>query len=280
MDSKIRMKPRLLHVIAFAAAATLASPSVLGQVWSTNTARQAINSGAPLVAKRIASADTANYCTVASTAGTQFTWVDTASSGLDYPQIWALWATSCPSAVATMRGAEIKYGERVEPQSGAIPVNAANRSLHPQETMKALEGGAMVLMIPVSTPAQAAQVVKQAYYPPLGQRSVGPGQFADIYPAGIMGGSSYRDSYNSNVVVIAIVSTVEGVSNAKMIAATSGIHAIYVDSMNLESSAGYAQGTPDYNKLYDFVRVSAMASKKHLCTADRTTSPHTLTCRR
>jgi hypothetical protein len=93
-----------------------------------------------------------------------------------------------------------------------------------------------------------------------------------------MGGANYRDSFNANVVVIAIVSTVEGVSNAKMIAATPGIHAIYVDSMNLESSAGYPQGSPDYNKLFDFVRVSTLASRKHLCTANRSVTPHTLTC--
>ena len=59
MHSRIKVKPRLLHVIAIAATTMLASPLVLGQVWSTNTARQAINSGAPLVAKRIDSADTA-----------------------------------------------------------------------------------------------------------------------------------------------------------------------------------------------------------------------------
>lgn len=84
-----------------------------------------------------------------------------------------------------------------------------------------------------------------------------------------MTGGSYRDTYNANVVVIAIVSTVEGASNAKAIAATPGIHAIFVDAMNLESSSGYPQGSPDYNKLADFVRLSALASKRHLCTADR-----------
>ena len=107
--------------------------------------------------------------------GTHFTWVDTSSSGLDYPYAWALWATSCPTAVATMRGAEVKYAERVEPISGAIPVNPAQRSLAPQETMKALDGGAMVLMIPVNTAAQAQQVVKRAYYPPIGAAQRGSG---------------------------------------------------------------------------------------------------------
>jgi len=178
-----------------------------------------------------------------------------------------------------MRGAEVKYAERVEPISGAIPVNPAQRTLAPQEVQKALDGGAMVLMIPVNTAAQATQVINRAYYPPLGQRSVGPGQFDDIYPAAISGGS-YRNSYNDNLVVIAVVSTVEGVSNVKAIAATPGIHAILMDSMNLESSSGYAEGSPDYNKLAQLVRLSALATKKHLCSVDRATTPHTLTCKR
>jgi hypothetical protein len=179
--------------------------------------------------------------------------------GAGLPDAWALWATFCPTAVATMRGAKVKYAERVEPVSGAIPSNPAQRSLAPQATMKALDGGAMVLMIPVNTAAQAAQVVKHTYYPTTGQRSVGPGQFEAIYPASVTGGS-YRDTYNANVVVIAIVSTVEGASNAKAIAATPGIHAIFVDAMNLESSSGYPQDSPDYKKLPDFVRLSALAS--------------------
>ena len=77
MHSRAKMKPKLLHVVAIAATAMFVSPAVLGQVWSTNTARQNINKGAPIVAKRIASADTANYCAVASMPGTHFTWVDT-----------------------------------------------------------------------------------------------------------------------------------------------------------------------------------------------------------
>ena len=88
-----------------------------------------------------------------------------------------------------MRGAEVKYAERVEPVSGAIPVNPAQRSLAPQTIMKALDGGATVLMISVNTAAQAAQVVTHTYYPTTGQGSVGLGQFEAIYPASVTGGS-------------------------------------------------------------------------------------------
>ena len=172
-----------------------------------------------------------------------------------------------------MRGAEVKYAERVEPISGAIPIDPAQRSLAPQEVMKALDGGAMVLMIPVNTVAQAQQVVKRAYYPPMGQRSLGPGQYDDIYPAGVTGGS-YRNTFNDNVVVIAIVSTIEGVSQAKSIAGVPGVHALYVDTMNLESDSGYPDGSKDFDNLDQAVRVATQSNQKYLCKADRDSTEH------
>ena len=268
---------RLLAAGVLAAATMAASTSVLSQVWPTNTVKQNILSGAPLVAKRIDTSDPATYCAIASTPGTNFTWTDMVSSGLDYSYAWAMWAASCPTAVATMRGAEILYAERPSFLDGALPRPPAPRELVKKEVQRAADGGAMVLMIQVDSAAQAQQVVQRAYYPPIGTRDLGPGQYDTVYPASVTGGN-YVGTYNANLVVIAIISTVAGASQAKMIAATSGIHAIFLDAMNLESDSGYAQGSPDFNNLASFVRLSALASHKYLCTTDRTTTPNTLTC--
>ena len=108
-------------------------------------------------------------------------------------------------------------------------------------------------------------------------RDLGPGQYDTVYPASVTGGN-YVGTYNDNVVVIAGISTVAGISQAKAIAAVPGIHALYLDRTNLESDSGYPQGSSDYNKLAQFVQLSALASHKYLCTADRTTTPNTLTC--
>jgi hypothetical protein len=249
------------------------TPSVYSyQLWTTNSAKQAIVKGETIVAKRIDSADPANYCAIASTPGTHFTWVDTTGSVLDYAQAWALWAASCSTAVAKMRGAEVYYRDRVDPYSGAIPDESA---LAPQEIQRATDGGAVVLMVPIDTAAQAASAVDRAYYPPVGSRSVGPGQAASIY-ADVT--ADYRATYNDNVVLIAIVSTVDGASNAKEIARVPGIHALFMDRMELESSSGFQEGSKDYERLAQEIRVGAQAGQKHLCTADRGTSPHTLTC--
>ena len=270
----LSMKIKLLGAVA--AATMAASPSVLGHdVWSTNSAKRNILSGAPLLAKRISSADPVQYCTTASTPHTHFTWVETVSSELDYTHAWALWAADCPTAVATMRGAEVTYAERVEPASGAIPVQARKRQLAEQQIQKATDGGAIVLMVPVDTKAEAEQAVKRAYYPPMGTRSFGPGQFETIYAGAT---SNYRRTYNDNVVLIAIVSTVEGAYNADEIARVRGIHAIFLDAMNLESSSGYLQGTKEYKMLAGAITDAAQKERLHLCTADRSAIPHTLNC--
>ena len=278
MRSTMDEKMRTLVAVALAAAMIGASPSVLGQqVWSP--VKQKILAGAPIVAKRVDSSDPATYCSIASTPGTDFTWTDMVSSGLEFSYVWAMWAAPCPTALAKMRGAEIYFDKRIDFINHAhfrLPDPRANE-LIVKEMQHATEGGAMVIMINVDNVDQARQVVKRAYYPPIGARDLGPGQYDTVNPASVTGGN-YVGTYNDNVVVIAIISTVAGVSQAKTIAAVSGIHALFVDTANLESDSGYAQGTPDYNKLADFVRVSALASRKHLCTADRSTTPHTLTC--
>jgi len=48
--------------------------------------------------------------------------------------------------------------------------------------------------------------------------------------------------------------------------------------MDLESSAGYLRGSKDYEKLAKAIADAADKAKIHLCTADRSSSPHTLTC--
>ena len=241
--------------------------------------KQKILAGSPIVAKRVDSSDPAAYCNIATTPGTDFTWTDMVHSGLEFSYVWSMWASPCATAVARMRGAEIFYTKRVNFITKAYfraPDPSANE-LVLKEMQHATDGGAMVIMIQVENLAQAQQVVQRAYYPPIGARDLGPGQYDTVYPASVTGGN-YVGTYNDNVVVIAGISTVAGISQAKAIAAVPGIHALYLDRTNLESDSGYPQGSSDYNKLAQFVQLSALASHKYLCTADRTTTPNTLTC--
>jgi 2-keto-3-deoxy-L-rhamnonate aldolase RhmA len=100
----------------------------------------------------------------------------------------------------------------------------------------------------------------------MGTRSFGPGQFETIY-AGVT--ADYRRSYNDNLVPIAIVSTVEGAYNADEIAKVRGIHALFLDSMNLESSSGYLQGHPNCEKLARAIREAAGKGVRSRFRVDR-----------
>jgi hypothetical protein len=231
------------------------------------------------VAKRVDSSDPTGYCNIASTPGTDFTWTDMVDSGLEFSYAWAMWAAPCPAAVAKIHGAEIYYDKRIDFINHAHfrqPDPRANE-LIVKEMQRATDGGAMVIMINVDNVDQARQVVKRAYYPPIGARDLGPGQYDTVYPASVTGGS-YVASYNDNVVVIAVIGTVAGVSQAKGIAAVPGIHALFLDTANLESESGYAKGSPDFAKLAQFVQVSVLATRKYVCTADRSSTPNSLTC--
>ena len=275
--SKMEGMTRTIVAVVLAAATIGISPSVPGQVW--NPVKQKILAGSPIVAKRVDSSDPAAYCNIATTPGTDFTWTDMVHSGLEFSYVWSMWASPCATAVARMRGAEIFYTKRVNFITKAYfraPDPSANE-LVLKEMQHATDGGAMVIMIQVENLAQAQQVVQRAYYPPIGARDLGPGQYDTVYPASVTGGN-YVGTYNDNVVVIAGISTVAGISQAKAIAAVPGIHALYLDRTNLESDSGYPQGSSDYNKLAQFVQLSALASHKYLCTADQTTTPNTLTC--
>jgi len=252
-------------------------PKVDVLIW--NPVKQKMQAGRPLTALRIDSSDPKNYCSVASKAGTDFTWTDMVSSGLEYGGllggVWDMWAAPCPTAVASVRGAEIFYSKKVNFLNKAYfrAPDLQAEALSHKEMQQATDGGAMVVMINVDDLEQAEQVVQRAYYPPVGARSLGPGQFGNVYP-----GIDYVGTYNNNVVVVAIISTVQGVSEVNGIASLPGIHALYEDTMNLESDSGYAQGSPDYTRLDQAIQFAALQNQKYLCVANRKLTPNVLTC--
>jgi 2-keto-3-deoxy-L-rhamnonate aldolase RhmA len=260
------------------AVAAIGSPAS-AQVWTTNTVKQKMLAGQPIVARRIHVADPAVYCRMASAAGTDFVWTDMVHSGMEFGYVSAMWAAVCPGATAKMRAAEIFFQKEVDFVTKAYykaPDPRAN-AMHPKEMQRATDSGAMVVMINVDNVEQARQVVQRAYYPTSGLRDLGIGQFEALYPEAAAAGGYVR-SYNDNLTVIAIISSVEGVSQASAIAAVAGIHALSIDTMNLESDAGYRRGSPDYNKLELAIRAAAVVNQKYLCVTDRSTSPNTLNC--
>src|SRR5262249_59944115 len=78
-------------------------------------------------------------------------------------------------------------------------------------------------------------------------------------------GGGYRATINDNVVLIAMIETIEGVKNAREIASIPGVTAIFAASGDLGNFSGYRQGTPDYERLINAVHDAALAAGKRLC---------------
>ena len=105
---------------------------------------------------------------------------------------------------------------------------------HGQEAIAAaLDSGAGGILVPrVSTTEQARAVARAAYYPPQGERGVGPGRAAG-YGYRI---PDYLARANAEILVAAQVETAEGLANVDQIAATDGIDVIFVGPGDLSVS--------------------------------------------
>jgi 2-keto-3-deoxy-L-rhamnonate aldolase RhmA len=125
----------------------------------------------------------------------------------------------------------------------------------------ALDSGAAGIVVPmVQSKTEAEQIVKYACYPPVGQRSFGPfnAPWTDLSADSDVG--KYFSVTASNLAVVAMIESVDGVTNAEDIIKTPGINGIFIGPVDLRLSLGLsgADGVePEYvEALEKLVRVS------------------------
>ncbi len=100
----------------------------------------------------------------------------------------------------------------------------------------ALDCGVSGILVPmVSTRAQAAEVVRDARYLPLGERSRGPMRAALSFD---MDSAAYCAAANEEVLVMAQIETVEAMKNLEDIAGLEGIDSLFVGPNDLSTSYG------------------------------------------
>jgi 2-keto-3-deoxy-L-rhamnonate aldolase RhmA len=134
-----------------------------------------------------------------------------------------------------------------------------------REIQHAMDAGALVIVIPtVRSVAEGVAARDWVMYPPLGKRSLGGGQAFDPEVWGSVPGG-YRNTINKNVVLIEMIETLDGVMDAKKIAAIPGVTAIFAASGDLGNFSGYKMGTPDYERLINAVHDAALGAGKRLC---------------
>ena len=99
---------------------------------------------------------------------------------------------------------------------------------------KALDGGAWGIISPMcNSGAEAKALVDACMYPPLGKRSNGPIRHGTY---GVPG--AYQTNANSEVLVIPMIETQEGIDNIDAIVSTPGISGIYIGPSDMGLSLG------------------------------------------
>jgi 2-keto-3-deoxy-L-rhamnonate aldolase RhmA len=187
-----------------------------------NTVKQKLAEGKSVVGGTVLTGDPEVYCAVAN-AGFDFTWIEMQHSPLTYQEV-ARMIFACKGAPA------IPFIRVPDATEGDI--------------QKATDIGALGIILPmVDTVEKAEAGVKFAKYPPIGRRSQGAGQYGAVW------GSSYRETANDNMMVVALIENPAGAAIVHQIAAVKGIDVVFVASTDLSSFSGLKQGDLKYEAL-------------------------------
>jgi len=121
--------------------------------------------------------------------------------------------------------------------TAAVPL-VRSSGLVPPEIMRWLDAGSYGIICPmISTPRDAAALVSACRYPPTGDRSYGPARGL------LYGGSDYFSHANSEIIVLAMIETEEGLANVEAIASTPGLDGIYIGPSDLSLALGQSPVT-------------------------------------
>ena len=126
----------------------------------------------------------------------------------------------------------------------------------PSEIMKALDAGAMGVVVPlVNTRAEAEAAISACRFPPDGTRSFGP------IRAALYGGRGYVAEANSQIACIVMIETQQGLANLEEIVSTPGLDGVYVGPSDL----AYALGLPPVGDTEDARHLEAVGKILQTC---------------
>jgi len=104
--------------------------------------------------------------------------------------------------------------------------------------MHLLDAGAYGVICPmINNRAEAERLVAACRYAPVGMRSFGPARGL------LYGGADYFDHANDEIVVLAMIETLDGIKNLDDILATPGLDGIYIGPADLALVLGARPGT-------------------------------------
>jgi len=201
-----------------------------------NTAKQKLLEGKQVVGGTVSTTDPNIFCAM-GTAGFDYLWIEMQHSPINYQDV-AVMVRHCKGA-------------------GAVPFIRVPDATE-GDIQKATDLGALGIIIPmVDSIEKVKNAVRFAKYPPLGVRSQGGGQY------GTMWGSSYRQTANDNVMVVAMIESPAGVAIVDQIAALPGVDVVFAASTDLSSFSGLKQGEPAYEAMITKIKdATSKAGKK------------------
>jgi 2-keto-3-deoxy-L-rhamnonate aldolase RhmA len=189
-----------------------------------NTAKQKLLEGKQVFSFTQTKFDIAGYCEAAKHF--DYAWFEMQHSTLEFKDVEAMIA-ACPHAGATPM---IRLPDAQE--------------WHIQH---ATDIGALGVIIPtVDDVDRAREAAKWARYPPVARRSAGSGQAGRIWG---INGINYRQTINDNMLVVIMIETPTGVSNAYDIASVPGVDVVIIGNNDLSSFSGFPQNDDRYQML-------------------------------
>ncbi len=232
-----RLVPFVTLCLVLGLMATSAPQAEQGSVRMYNTAKVKLMAGEQIVGGTVSTADPDIYCAMAN-AGYDFIWIEMQHSPLTFQEsarmIWA-----CRDAPA------IPFIRVPDASEGAI--------------QKAADIGALGIIVPmVSTAEKIKAAVKYAFYPPMGERSQGGGQYRAVW------GNDYRQTINDNLLIVAMIETVTGIEAVDEIAGVPGVDVIFAASTDIGSFSGKRQGDPEYEALITRIHDGVLAAGRQL----------------
>jgi 4-hydroxy-2-oxoheptanedioate aldolase len=124
--------------------------------------------------------------------------------------------------------------------AGCVPLARVPEGAH-HYIKRALDAGAMGIVVPmVDTVEQAQVAIDAAYYPPVGNRSVGGGMHSMNFGATA---ADYYNQANDNILVVLQTESPRGVENAEQIYSLPGVDAIFVGPNDLRFQMRSTDGT-------------------------------------
>jgi 4-hydroxy-2-oxoheptanedioate aldolase len=131
---------------------------------------------------------------------------------------------------------------------------------NPAEIMRALDAGAMGVIVPlVNSRAEAEAAISACRYPPQGVRSFGP------IRAALYAGAGYAREANDEIACVVMIETKDGLANLDEIVTTPGLGGVYIGPSDLAFALGLAPvGDTD-----DATHLAAVTRIRDVCKAHR-----------